>query len=253
MAVRGLKDKVAVITGAGSGLGREFCIELAKEGAKVVATDVNEAGIKETASMIRDHKGEVMTFKMDVTKPTEIQQMVKAVLERYGSIDVLCNNAGLGGEIKRLHEVSEESWDLVQNVDLKGVFLVTKYVIPQMLKQKKGVIINIASASAFIASKAGAEYTAAKHGVAGLTKQTAFEYGHDGIRAIGIGPGVIETPFTKEMTAPGGIFHDLTMNAPAGRYGKPIEIARVVAFLASDEASFMHGHTIPVDGGSMIL
>jgi 3-oxoacyl-[acyl-carrier protein] reductase len=121
-----------------------------------------------------------------------------------------------------------------------------------MLAKGKGVIINIASVSGFLASATGVEYTAAKHGVTGLTKQLAYDYGHQGIRSIAIGPGVIETPLTKDWTCEGGPFHELTMQAPAGRYGRPIDVARLVCFLASDEADFMHGHTIPIDGGSII-
>lgn len=250
--MRGLQDKVAVVTGGGSGLGREFCVELAKEGARVVAADVDEAGAHGTVELVADAGGDGFAVSADVSDAASVQAMVDAVVERHGTIDVLVNNAGLVGEMGRVHEVSEESWDRVMNVDLKGVFLCSKHVLPTMLSAGSGVIINIASVSAFLASKTGVEYTAAKHGVAGLTKQLAYEYGHDGIRAVGIGPGVIETPLTKDWTREGGPFHELTMEAPAGRYGRPIDIARVVCFLASDEADFMHGHTIPVDGGSII-
>jgi NAD(P)-dependent dehydrogenase (short-subunit alcohol dehydrogenase family) len=178
--------------------------------------------------------------------------MVRQALDAFGAIDVLINNAGVVGETLPAHEVSEESWDRVMNVDMKGVFLASKAAIPTMLERGSGVIINIASVSGFIASATGIEYTAAKHGVVGLTKQLAYDYGHRGIRAVGVGPGVIETPLTAEWTQEGGPFHDLTMSAPAGRYGHPEDIARLVSFLASDDASFMHGHTFPVDGGSII-
>lgn len=250
--MEGLSGKVAVVTGGGSGLGRQFCIELAGEGVKVVAADVDRAGADETIATVTGNGGEGIALTLDVADAGSVQAMVTDVLEQLGAIDVLVNNAGLVGEMGRVHEVSEESWDRVMSVDLKGVFLCSKYVIPSMLERGKGVIINIASVSAFLASNTGSEYTAAKHGVAGLTKQLAYEYGHDGIRAVGIGPGVIETPLTKDWTREGGPFHPLTMEAPAGRYGRPIDIARVVCFLASDQADFIHGHTIPVDGGSII-
>jgi 3-oxoacyl-[acyl-carrier protein] reductase len=250
--MQGLKGKVAIITGAGSGLGREFAIQLAKEGVKIVVADVNEAGASETVKLVTDTGGMAFEHTTDVTKTKSVQAMIAATVERFGAIDILVNNAGLVGELKRVHEVSEESWDRVLNVDLKGVFLCSKYALPKMLEQKKGVIINVASVSAFLASNTGSEYTSAKHGVAGLTKQLAYEYGHDGIRAVAVGPGVIETPLTKDWTCEGGPFHELTMEAPAGRYGRPIDVARLVVFLASDEASFMHGHTIPIDGGSII-
>ena len=248
----GLEDKVAVVTGGGSGLGREFCVELAKEGARVVPADINLDGAQETVNLVDKVGGEGFAVEVDVANAGSVRAMVDAVVGRYGAIDVLVNNAGLVGELKPVHEVSEESWDRVMSVDLKGVFLCSKYAVPKMLEQGHGVIINIASVSAFLASQSGAAYTAAKHGVAGFTKQLAYDYGHHGIRAVGIGPGVIATPLTKDWTREGGPFHELTMEAPAGRYGRPTDVARLLCFLASDEADFMHGHTIPVDGGSII-
>lgn len=250
-----LADRVSIVTGGGSGLGRSMCIQLAKEGAKVVVADLNMGGADETVKMVTDNGGEAMSVEVDVVDPQKIDAMIDTVLNTYGSIDIVCNNAGIGGSGEETAEVPEESWDKVLAVDLKSVFLISKRVIPHMLKQGKGVIINTASASGLIASKAGVEYTAAKHGVVGMTKQLAYEYGQRGIRVVAVAPGVIETPLTLDagLTAPGGPFHDLTMNAPAGRYGKPDEIGKVVAFLASDDASFIHGNTIPIEGGSTIL
>ena len=250
--MQGLPGKVVLITGAGSGLGRESAYELAKEGCKVAVLDVNLDGAQETATTIAAAGGDAWAVQGDGASSASVQAAVQAVLGHYGTIDILVNNAGVVGELKPLHEVSEESWDFVQSVDMKGVFLCSKYVIPTMLAKGKGVIINIASVSGFLASRTGVEYTAAKHGVTGLTKQLAYDYGHQGIRSIAIGPGVIETPLTADWTCEGGPFHELTMEAPAGRYGRPIDVARLVVFLASDEADFMHGHTIPIDGGSII-
>jgi len=250
--MQGLEGKVAIITGAGSGLGREFAKELAGEGVKVVAADINLPGAEETVSMVSDAGGEAIAVEADVSDAASTQAMVQSALDRFGTVDILVNNAGLVGETVKTAEVSEESWDRIMAVDMKGVFLGSKAAIPVMLERGGGVIINIASVSGFLASATGVEYTAAKHGVVGITKQIAYDYGHDGIRCVGIGPGVIETPLTAEWTREGGPFHELTMDAPAGRYGRPIDIARVVCFLASDEASFMHGHTFAVDGGSVI-
>ena len=250
--MQGLEGKVAIITGAGSGLGREFAKELAGEGVKVVAADINLPGAEETVSMVSDAGGEAIAVEADVSDAASTQAMVQSALDRFGTVDILVNNAGLVGETVKTAEVSEESWDRIMAVDMKGVFLGSKAAIPVMLERGVGVIINIASVSGFLASATGVEYTAAKHGVVGITKQIAYDYGHDGIRCVGIGPGVIETPLTAEWTREGGPFHELTMDAPAGRYGRPIDIARVVCFLASDEAAFMHGHTFPIDGGSVI-
>jgi 3-oxoacyl-[acyl-carrier protein] reductase len=245
-------NKVVLITGAGSGLGRESAIELAREGSRIAVVDVNAEGSAETVASIVAAGGEAFAVHGDVADSASVQKAVAEVLAHFGTIDILVNNAGVVGELKPVHEVSEESWDFVMGVDMKGVFLCSKYVIPTMLAKGKGVIINIASVSGFLASATGVEYTAAKHGVTGLTKQLAYDYGHQGIRSIAIGPGVIETPLTKDWTCEGGPFHELTMQAPAGRYGRPIDVARLVCFLASDAADFMHGHTIPIDGGSII-
>ena len=250
--MKGLSGKVVLITGAGSGLGRESAIELAGEGSRIAVMDVNQEGAAETVATIAAGGGDAFAVQGDVADSASVQAAVAAVIEHFGTIDILVNNAGVVGELKPVHEVSEESWDFVMGVDMKGVFLCSKYVIPTMLAQGKGVIINIASVSGFLASATGVEYTSAKHGVTGLTKQLAYDYGHQGIRSIAIGPGVIETPLTKDWTCEGGPFHELTMDAPAGRYGRPIDVARLVCFLASDEADFMHGHTIPIDGGSII-
>jgi len=250
--VKGLSGKVVLITGAGSGLGRASAVELAGEGSRIAVMDMNLEGAAETVSMVTDAGGDAFAVQGDVADSTSVQAVVVTVLDHFGTIDILVNNAGVVGELKPVHEVSEESWDFVMGVDMKGVFLCSKYVIPTMLAKGKGVIINIASVSGFLASATGVEYTSAKHGVTGLTKQLAYDYGHQGIRSIAIGPGVIETPLTKDWTCEGGPFHELTMDAPAGRYGQPIDVARLVCFLASDEADFMHGHTIPIDGGSII-
>lgn len=250
--MQGLSGKVVLITGAGSGLGRESAIELAREGSRIAVVDINAEGSSETVASIVAAGGDAFAVHGDVADSASVQKAVAEVLAHFGTIDILVNNAGVVGELKPVHEVSEESWDFVMGVDMKGVFLCSKYVIPTMLAKGKGVIINIASVSGFLASATGVEYTAAKHGVTGLTKQLAYDYGHQGIRSIAIGPGVIETPLTKDWTCEGGPFHELTMQAPAGRYGRPVDVARLVCFLASDEADFMHGHTIPIDGGSII-
>ncbi len=248
-----LDGKVCIVTGGGSGLGQQMSIAIAKEGGIVVVADINKLGADQTCELVRDNGGQAISIEMDITNTAHIEQMIETVLDKYNRIDVLCNNAGITGEHVVTHEVSEQSWDNVINVNLKSIFLMSKRVIPQMVKQGKGVIINTASASGLIASAAGIEYTAAKHGVVGMTKQLAYEYGHQGVRVVAIAPGVIQTPLTKEYANEEGYFHKLTMDAPAGRYGKPTDVANTVVFLASEDADFIHGHTIPIEGGSTIL
>ncbi len=258
--MRGLRDKVVLVTGgghgreqAGSSLGQAMCVELAKEGAKIVVADLTQDRADATAEQVRAEGGDALALPVDVVDEGSVKAMVDAALAHYGRIDVLVNNAGVFGAYKPLLEIETSQWETVMDVDLKGVFLVTKAVLPSMLERGDGVIINVSSASGVVASEVGAEYTTAKHGVIGLTKQIAYDYGHQGIRALGIGPGVIKTPaFEGVEITPDFPFYDLTMQAPAGRYGEVIEIARAVCFLASDDASFIHGHTIPVDGGSPV-
>jgi NAD(P)-dependent dehydrogenase (short-subunit alcohol dehydrogenase family) len=247
-----LHQRVAIVTGAGSGIGRSICLEMAKEGAKIVAADVRLTTCEETVRMVKDSGGEAIAVQVDVTKPDQIESMIAAAVNGYGRIDIVCNNAGIGGDALPALEASEDMWDLVMTVNVKSMFMISRRVIPHMIRNGKGVIINTASASGFIASPAGCDYTASKHAIIGLTKQLAYEYGRQGIRVNAICPGVIETTLTKEVVVAGGPFENLTLNAPAGRYGQPEEVAKAAVFLASDDSSFMHGTAVNIDGGSTI-
>ncbi|MFA7555795.1 MAG: glucose 1-dehydrogenase [Spongiibacteraceae bacterium] len=245
-------NKVAIITGGGSGLGKASCIHMASHGATVVVADINQEAAEKTADDIIKSGGKALATTMDITQIKDIDAVIKLTLETFGKVDVLVNNAGITGELKPTAKVSVESWDRVINVNLKSVFLFCRQIIPHMLEANGGVIINIASTAGLIATSAGIEYTAAKHGVVGITKEIAFEYGHAGIRSVAIAPGATWTPMVaaipKEFLESNSDYKK-TMNAPAGRYGKPEEIAAMVTFLASDEAAFIQGNTIAVDGG----
>jgi len=246
-----VEGKVAFVTGGGSGLGRAMCLRLAREGACVVVADVDLAAAQATAALIAD-PAQALAVRVDVSRREEVAAAMTAAVERFGRVDVLVNNAGIVGQFVRTAEVTDASWDRVINVNLKGVFICCREIIPHMLAQGGGVIINIASTAGLTATSAGIEYTAAKHGVVGMTKELALEYGQQNIRVVAIAPGVIRTPMID--TLPPGFLEanfdfQKAMRGPAGRMGEAEEIASAVLFLASDEAAFIHGNTISVDGG----
>lgn len=205
--------------------------------------------------MLKNLGGNAISVQADLTNVDDVNQMVERTLNEFGKIDILINNAGGAADLGLALETTEESFDRTIAVNLKPTFLASRKVIPVMLKAGKGTIVNTASASGIIASAAGIAYTAAKHAVIGMTKQLAYEYGQKGIRVNAVCPGVTATPAMKahNIAQEGGPWHELTMAAPAGRYGDPIDIARATAFLASDNSDFIHGTALQVDGGSTIL
>lgn len=251
-----LKGKVAIVTGGGSGLGRAMCVRLAAEGARVVAADLNLAAARDTVGPIVAAGGEAVAMQGDVASREDVARISADTIAQYGAIDVLVNNAGIVGQFVKTAEVSDESWDRVLNVNLKSVFLFCRQVIPQMVQQGGGVIINIASTAGVMATAAGIEYTAAKHAVVGMTREIAYEYGQHNVRAVAIAPGIIMTPMVasipKEFLDASADYQKM-LRAPAGRAGQPEEVAAVVAFLASDDASLIHGSTVAVDGGYSIF
>ncbi len=249
-----LKDRVAIVTGAGSGIGRETSREFAREGAKVVVSDFLKETGEETADIIRKENGTAVFIQADASKEQDIENLVNKTAEQFGKIDILVNNAGIGGSLASLSDISVEEWDRVMEVNLKGPFLMSKKVLPYMVKNGKGNIINVASMASFAAGRGGVAYTAAKHGLLGLTRQISFMHGAQGIRVNAICPGPIETPMIQrvlEMTQ-----HPMNIKikmSPAGRPGKSEEVAKLALFLASDDSSFIHGASYQIDGGYTIF
>ncbi|MDH4261792.1 MAG: SDR family oxidoreductase [Spirochaetia bacterium] len=246
-----MNDRVALVTGAGSGIGREIALVFAREGAKVAVVDLNESGAKETVSMIEQlHKGKAVFIKADVSKSKEVEAMVKTVIEKFGRIDYAANNAGIEGDQANIIDQTEENWNRVIDINLKGIWLCMKYELPHMLKQKYGAIVNTASVAGLAGFAGITPYTASKHGVVGITRAAALEYAKDGIRINAVCPGVIKTPMIDRFTH-GDAEAEKGMIAmePVGRLGKPTEIAEAVVWLCSDAASFVTGFPMAVDGG----
>ncbi|MDQ0333120.1 NAD(P)-dependent dehydrogenase (short-subunit alcohol dehydrogenase family) [Mesorhizobium sp. YL-MeA3-2017] len=243
-------NKVVVITGAGSGMGRAMVGEFLSRGAYVAALDINLDRAIETVKRL-DGPPAAFPHQVDVSDERSVQTAVDAIIARWGRIDLLCNNAGVLDGHAPAHEVSLEEWNRVMAVNLTGPFLMSRAVIPQMLKQGKGAIINTSSTSGFSAAGGGSAYTASKHGVIGLTRQMTFEYGARGIRINAICPGATATPMAMpEHTTSNSPDMDLAISkVPARRWCKPEEIARLAAFLGSDDADYVHGSAYVMDGG----
>lgn len=243
-----LKNKVAIITGAGGGIGRATALLFAEEGAKIVVADcVFEAG-NQTVSLIKENKGEATFVEIDVTKASDAERMVRRTLDEYGKLDILFNNAGTGGAFAPVIDYPEDDWDRVISVNLKGVFLCSKYSLRAMLEAGKGVIINNASAAGLVGVRLIAGYSASKGGVVQLTKTMALEYASKNIRVNCICPGLVNTPLLFGIGEEA--IRNLSKKAqPLGRLCEPEEIARAALYLASDESSFVTGAVLVVDGG----
>ncbi|MFN8453116.1 MAG: SDR family oxidoreductase [Anaerolineae bacterium] len=251
-----LKGKVAIITGAGSGIGRASALLFAREGAKVVVADLVAAAGEETVAEIKKNEGEAIFAQVDVSQAAQVEKMVRAAVETYGRLDVLFNNAGLTLPAS-VTDTTEETWTRSIEVNLKGVMLGCKYAIPEMQKVGGGSIINTASMLGLVASPRQAPYSAAKGGVVLLTKQVAIDYARDNIRCNCICPSEVDTPmhrkFIAESPDPEATKKRLLERIPLNRVARPDELAAVALFLACDDSSYITGVALPVDGGLTAL
>lgn len=245
-----LDGKVALVTGAGSGIGRASALAFAGEGAKVVVADVQVKGGDETVKMIKDIGGEAIFVKADVSKASDIENLIRTAVSKYKRLDCAHNNAGIEGASASTMDCTEENWDRVIDINLKGVWLCMKYEIPQMLRQGKGAIVNTSSVAGLVGFRDMPAYCASKGGIIALTRGAALEYAARGIRINAVCPGVIRTPMVDRVT--GGkpeAEAPFVVLEPVGRMGTPEEVADVVVWLCSDKASFVTGHPMVVDGG----
>ena len=241
--------KVAIVTGASSGIGRTSALFYAREGARVVVSDVNEEGGQETVRLIQAAGGEAFFIKTDVANPADCETLVKRTLEKFGRLDFACNNAGIGGEQNLTADYSVEGWQKVIAINLCGVFYCMKYEIPAMLKAGGGAIVNMASILGQVGFAGAPAYVAAKHGVVGLTQNAAIEYAAQGIRVNSVGPAFIKTPMIAALEENAEALNMLVGLHPIGRLGLPEEVAELVIWLSSHRASFVTGAYYSVDGG----
>jgi NAD(P)-dependent dehydrogenase (short-subunit alcohol dehydrogenase family) len=249
--------KVAFVTGAGSGIGRATALAFAREDASVVVSDISEQNIRDTARRIEELGGRALAVRCDVTRSEDVKAALDETIETFGRLDVAFNNAGVEQAKKAMADITEEEWDRIIAIDLRGMFLCMKYEVPLMLEQGGGAIVNTSSGAGVKGFEGQAAYVAAKHGVVGLSKSAALDYAASNIRINAVCPGIIDTPMMDRFGGgtPEGKERELSSAAaaePIGRAGKPEEIAAAVVWLCSDAASFVVGDAMIVDGGQTV-
>lgn len=245
-----LEGKIALVTGGASGIGRATALTFAREGTKVVIADLDVKGGTETVRMIKTKGGEACCIRTDVTQADSVEALMTEVVTTYGRLDCAFNNAGTEGVVAPVADLTEEVWDRVLNINLKGVWLCMKYEVRQMLTQGDGAIVNTSSVMGLVSSPGAPAYVASKHGVVGLTKSAALAYAQVGIWVNAVCPGYIHSPMTERIFTLHPERQDLVIARHLlGRMGYPDEIAEAVIWLCSEAASFVTGHTLTVDGG----
>ncbi|HKJ30678.1 MAG TPA: SDR family oxidoreductase [Balneolales bacterium] len=244
-----MKNKVALVTGAASGIGRATALAFAKEGAKVVVADWKQKECDETAHLVEKNNGKAISLQVDVSSSKQIQKMVQDIIKEFGQLDYACNNAGIEGEQAFMDKMSEENWERVISINLQGAWICMKHEIAVM-KKNGGAIVNIASVAGLIGFPGYSPYVASKHGLNGITKTAALEYAANRIRVNAICPGAIQTPMIDRILKEDPeTIEQMIAKHPLGRFGKPEEVADAVIWLCSDNASFITGVVLPVDGG----
>jgi len=250
---RRLEGKVSIITGAADGIGQAAAVLFAREGAKLALADVNEEGLKKTLSLVQEEKGQGVIRRTDVSRQTEVKELIELALKTYSQIDILCNNAGITGGLADLEQEDGENWQKVYSVNVLGAVYATKYAARHMKERKTGSIVNTASVAGIRSGAGTNAYSASKAALINFTQTAACDLGGYNVRVNAVCPGLIETGMTRpifELARQRGKFDKLGSRCELRRYGRPEEVARAILFLASDEASYITGQALPVDGGN---
>ena len=248
-----MENKVVIVTGGGSGIGRATCYRLRQEGAKVVVADRNQAGAEETRELMEGNDQNSTVSRVDISRSSQVEQMVEDTVSKFGRLDGLVNGAAILIRTPPLVDVEDVDWDLTMDTNLKGTFYCCKYAIPAMLEHGGGSIVNISSMSGVRGVAYSVPYAVSKAGVIHLTKVAAAQYTHLGVRVNCIAPGGIDTPQMRGSTASAETFQERNVEHPMGRVGRPDEVANLITWLTSEEASYVSGSTYIIDGGAWAL